>query len=62
MTGTPSAPLRMREMLYGALLSRALCTAAVMGVPDALAEGPRSVAAPGAEIVSVPAALGLLLG
>ncbi|MFC8538818.1 methyltransferase [Streptomyces sp. NPDC057249] len=61
MTGTPSAPLRMREMLYGALLSRALCTAAVMGVPDALAEGPRGVADLAAELDAVPDALGQLL-
>ncbi|MET8536477.1 methyltransferase [Streptomyces sp. NPDC005065] len=61
MIGTSSAPLQMREMLYGALLSRALCTAAIMGVPDALADGPRSADELAAELDAVPDALGQLL-
>lgn len=34
--------VQMRRILYGHLLSRALCAVAALGVPDMLAEGPRT--------------------
>jgi hypothetical protein len=33
----------MRQLLFGHLLSRAICTAAVLGIPDLLANGPASL-------------------
>jgi cyclopropane fatty-acyl-phospholipid synthase-like methyltransferase len=35
--------LEMRRMLYGQLLSRALCAVAALGIPEMLAAGPRTV-------------------
>ncbi|MDX3612452.1 methyltransferase [Streptomyces europaeiscabiei] len=61
MTQDLRAPMQMREMLYGALLSRALCAAAVMGIPDALATGPRSAEELAEEVDAVPDLLNQLL-
>ncbi len=33
---------RMRMLLYGQLVSKAVCTAVELGLPEALAGGPRS--------------------
>ncbi|MYV40757.1 methyltransferase, partial [Streptomyces sp. SID1328] len=35
---------RMRQMLFGHLLSSALCTVVRLDVPDLLADGPKDVA------------------
>lgn len=49
--------LRMRRLLYGQLLSRALCAVAAARVPDLLAEGPRSAPELADRIVADPDAL-----
>ena len=33
---------QMRRLIYGQLLSRALCAVAALGIPDTLADGPRT--------------------
>lgn len=45
LPGTPEAPppMRMMEMLYGALATQMISAAAELGIADLLADGPRSV-------------------
>jgi hypothetical protein len=40
--GSLALAVQMRQMLYGHLLSRALCAVAALGVPDMLADGART--------------------
>ena len=40
--GDVALAAQMRRLIYGQLLSRALCAVAALGIPDTLAEGPRT--------------------
>ncbi|MBF6331071.1 methyltransferase [Nocardia transvalensis] len=56
-----SDPIRMRRMLYGPLLSRALCAVAELGIPTLLAAGEATVAELAARTGSDASVLGTVL-
>lgn len=59
--GDSSLALEMRRMLYGHLLSRSLSAAAALGLPDQLADGPKSAEHLAGRVESHPSSLRRLL-
>lgn len=56
-----SPAVRIRRLLYGQLLSRALCVVAASRVPDVLAAGPRTAEEVAAQVAANPRALRQML-